>query len=142
MLLEKAQSDKRELEGELTEDRLYYTKETGEEQSTHPLTAHYTGLFSSLREVEREMNDSFRKMHDGLGATPQAEMVQEAWQTLVDDCLRELFVSALRRHALMRDHYLKVAAMIDADPHAEMSRRLRAERPGAKVRLPFPRSLT
>eukprot|EP01045_Picozoa_sp_COSAG04_P001551 COSAG04_NODE_53_length_30631_cov_16.782261_4_plen_1220_part_00 len=133
---------KRELEGELTEDRLYYTKETGEEQSTHPLTAHYTGLFSSLREVEREMNDSFRKMHDGLGATPQAEMVQEAWQTLVDDCLRELFVSALRRHALMRDHYLKVAAMIDADPHAEMSRRLRAERPGAKVRLPVPRSLT
>jgi chromosome segregation ATPase len=87
----------REVEGQLLEDRIYYEhEESGVERTDHPLKDHYLELLAALRDSESAMAASFHKMQHGLGATPPTELVQEAWQVWVEDCVTELFQLAVR----------------------------------------------
>jgi hypothetical protein len=62
----------REVEGQLLEDRLYY------------------------EHTEASMVTSFNKMRHGLGSTPPTELVKEAWQEWLEECVTELFQLAVR----------------------------------------------
>jgi len=127
----------REVEGQLLEERLYYVhSDTGVEVQVHPLKDHYLALLGALREVEGSMTASYEKMRNGLGATPPVELVQEAWQVWVEDCVTELFRHAVKRHAIIKEHYTHIAKLIKGDPDAAMSQLLRSKRPGAKGALP------
>jgi DNA-binding PadR family transcriptional regulator len=87
----------REVEGQLLEDRLYYEHtESGLERLEHPLMDHYLALLAALRDSEASMVTSFNKMRHGLGSTPPTELVKEAWQEWLEECVTELFQLAVR----------------------------------------------
>eukprot|EP01043_Picozoa_sp_COSAG02_P024766 COSAG02_NODE_1366_length_13032_cov_721.428207_8_plen_1112_part_00 len=91
----------KDVEGQLLEDRIYYVHtESGVERLEHPLKDHYVALLAALRNSEASMTNSFNKMRHGLASTPPTELVKEAWQEWVEECLTELFQLAVRHLSL------------------------------------------
>eukprot|EP01043_Picozoa_sp_COSAG02_P035366 COSAG02_NODE_2528_length_8603_cov_109.592780_6_plen_1102_part_00 len=88
----------KDTEGQLLEERLYYVHtESGAERLEHPLKDHYMALLAALRNSEASMSTSFNKMRHGLASTPPTELVKEAWQEWVEECVTELFQLAVRQ---------------------------------------------